>query len=1003
MRNRIDCIACYLRIIYTPCCSPFYKERKHIFLFYKAVFLSFIFLLFPLGSNLVAQSEKPTEKVVKKSITGHIINSFTKEPLENVKVDLLSPDSAFIDSTRTIQDMDDMGTYCYFRFGITHPGKYIIRCSQLHYETCYIPVDIKFHKRESGIFMGTFSMKRELKSSHILKEVTITATKIKFYNNNDTLVYNADAFQLADGSMLDALVKQLPGVVLKDDGRIFVNGKFVSSLLLNGKDLFKDENKLMLDNLPAYMVNKVAVYEKENEWSAPSGTNNKSLVMDIKLKKEYSIGLIGNVEAGEGSKNRYMSRLYAMHFTPHSTLNVFGNMNNLSNNQTPEDGGEWTPSDQFDGLQSRKTAGLNYGIQNKNITAYIRNKIEHIDADNQINTNSVSFLTGGNTYTRSQNVSRNYSTAFSTNGDILLKLNKTYLFLAPNFSYQNYRNHSFNQSGTFSDEPSKYVTSRLLDSLSLPNMGNRLRSITLNRYQQRQLNEGHSVNVGTSFTYKKEIPHTDDIFYIKGNFNYSDAQKKTYSHYRLDYPSTSSSVDYRNQYITTPDRKYDYNINAQYLFRYNLSDRVNINIAPYYKYSQAYHFTDQSYYRLDRLNGWGENSDNALGMLPSTLDYLTTARDSANSYRYHQYDFAHEAGLTFRWDDKLSSTSHLNYYFIIPFRKEKNRLNYQRNTLDTLFSRHVMFFDPSAQINLSTHNSAQTYEFDYDCKSTAPVMTYLVDVTDNTDPLNISKGNSLLKNTHIHTLSFRYSGQLKKQKMLQVNLDWHATQNAIAMGTVYDKSTGVRTTKPDNINGNWNGTFNTEYTTPLDKAQKWTFNTNTGSGFYHSVDLISVEGSTANARSTVNNLSLSETLKLDYHLNEKCQFGAKMNGSWTHSTSTREDFTTINAGNFNYGVTGQVELPWNMQLSSDFTEYSRRGYEVSSMNTNELVWNAKLVKRLKSNISIMLDGVDILGNLSNVQRTVNAQGQTETYYNVIPRYVMLHVVYRLNIQPKKRN
>ena len=131
--------------------------------------------------------------------------------------------------------------------------------------------------------------------------------------------------------------------------------------------------------------------------------------------------------------------------------------------------------------------------------------------------------------------------------------------------------------------------------------------------------------------------------------------------------------------------------------------------------------------------------------------------------------------------------------------------------------------------------------------------------------------------------------------------------------------------------------------------------------------------------------------------------GAKTALNWTHSTSAREDFATINAGNFYYGINGQIELPWNMQFSTDLTEYSRRGYEETSMNTNELVWNAKLIKQVRGNISIILDGFDILGNLSNVQRTVNAQGRTETYYNVIPRYVMLHAVYRLNIKPKNNN
>jgi len=73
------------------------------------------------------------------------------------------------------------------------------------------------------------------------------------------------------------------------------------------------------------------------------------------------------------------------------------------------------------------------------------------------------------------------------------------------------------------------------------------------------------------------------------------------------------------------------------------------------------------------------------------------------------------------------------------------------------------------------------------------------------------------------------------------------------------------------------------------------------------------------------------------------------------------------------------------------------------MNTNELVWNARLAKRyLHGNLVFMVDGFDILGNLSNVRRVLNGQGRTESYYNVIPRYVMLHAVYRLNIQPKKK-
>lgn len=83
--------------------------------------------------------------------------------------------------------------------------------------------------------------------------------------------------------------------------------------------------------------------------------------------------------------------------------------------------------------------------------------------------------------------------------------------------------------------------------------------------------------------------------------------------------------------------------------------------------------------------------------------------------------------------------------------------------------------------------------------------------------------------------------------------------------------------------------------------------------------------------------------------------------------------------------------------------YSRRGYLDKSMNSDDLVWNARLSRSFfKGQLTLLLDGFDILGQLNNVTRTMNAQGITETYSNVIPRYVMLHAVYHFNIIPKKK-
>ena len=165
----------------------------------------------------------------------------------------------------------------------------------------------------------------------------MTATKVKFYSKGDTLVFNADAFQLQEGSMLDALIRQLPGVELKSDGRILVNGKQVESLLLNGEDFFKGNNQIMLDNLPTYMVKDVQVYKKDGALSEMLGQSagDKQMVMDIKLKKQYSIGWIGNVEAGGGTAERYLAKLFGMRFTNHSRLSFYGSLNNVNEFRRP--------------------------------------------------------------------------------------------------------------------------------------------------------------------------------------------------------------------------------------------------------------------------------------------------------------------------------------------------------------------------------------------------------------------------------------------------------------------------------------------------------------------------------------------------------------------------------------------------------------------------------------------------------------------------------------------
>ena len=265
-------------------------------------------------------------------VYGQVQDYVTRQPLVGAKAQILTPDSVLLFEWTTNAHSGVKDTQQAFILLVPKAGDYLLRFSKEGYveRTMAYRVD-KLRKAEPVMLHDPVLLRRKPKET-ALGEATVKATKVKFYMRGDTIVYNADAFQLEEGSMLDALIRQLPGAELKDDGRIMVNGKQVESLLLNGEDFFRKDRSIMLDNLPTYMVHRVEVYEKSGQMSQLVGRDigDKRLVMDVRLKKQYDIGWLGNVETAGGSHERYLARLFALRFTAHSRVSAFANMNNVN-------------------------------------------------------------------------------------------------------------------------------------------------------------------------------------------------------------------------------------------------------------------------------------------------------------------------------------------------------------------------------------------------------------------------------------------------------------------------------------------------------------------------------------------------------------------------------------------------------------------------------------------------------------------------------------------------
>ena len=414
--------------------------------------------------------------------------------------------------------------------------------------------------------------------------------------------------------------------------------------------------------------------------------------------------------------------------------------------------------------------------------------------------------------------------------------------------------------------------------------------------------------------------------------------------------------------------------------------------------------TNNSLYLLNKLSEWSSASSSTgvthpLGTLPSYDEMLTTL-DANNSSHSKTTKYSHDATTIYTissYNDSVSNSFSIR--LATPMQRE--RMDYQRGMqVDTLMSRNTAFINPSIYFSHDLYKRNRGFSVNYDMTTTAPAMTSLINMRDDSNPLFITLGNPHLKNTRTHSFGAGYRDKWHKM-FFNSAINASITENAVASGFIYNKETGVRTVTPENVNGNWNLGMNVNANLALDKDDKWRIMEGLSYNHNNSVDLSGTNASLSAMKSVVKNDYINENLSLTWRPTSKYEFGANGRINYQHSTSDREGFTTMNVYTFNYGARAQLELPWNFQVSTDITMYSRRGYSEESMNTNELVWNARVAKRLlKGKLTIMFDGFDLLGNLSNVQRYVNAQGRTETFNNVIPSYGILHAIYRINV-PKK--
>jgi hypothetical protein len=947
--------------------------------------------------------------VSARRIIGHVVDSKTGEEIDGATVELLSvKDSSFIRGAITSKIKMWGWETSMYKIDVDNNTSYLLKATAIGYKHAYMKVDVEMANRVAEQYVEDIKLEPDEK---VLDEVVVKATKIKMVNKGDTLVFDATAFNLSEGSMLDALIRQLPGCTIKD-GVISVNGRKVSSLLIDGRDFFNGDAKKALENLPAYTVDKVKAYDKEGARSRLVGKDmgDKQYVLDVNLKKQYKHGALGNTDLAAGTHNRYSTQAFAMAYSKKDRLSIAGRINNVSNTGVPGEEDMIANMDNTgNGKLASKILNMDYRHEGATEDDYVSAtaSMGHTDTDMETRTSSQTFLSTGDYYGLSNSQSWGKPSSYSGSFEFSRRPKKQVIRASANMVYSKGRSFGESRSGTFSDNPNG--SQELLDSLFQPLTPERLRSIAINRVRNDRMSLSQSLSANVSLSHNFLLGGEDDgwgnLISVDISGNHRHDKSKIFSLNTIDYFDGSTPRDHRNQFTDAPNNSDSFNGSLNYSRRVSPKDNKNnsLYLSMGYGINYSYASSDNGLYRLDQLAHY-EVSSYPLGLLPSSRAALDSVMDVANSYQSRKHELVQTVtpGLWYTHGDGTRMPMwNVSVGSPIKFRNERQR--YFRE-IDYSKNRHATLWEPNVMVNYHFNDSTgmRFLRFNYATNVTQPDIITLMGIHDDSNPLAVTDGNPNLRNQRNHTFTTNFMiFSMEKQGHFNLDFVYNVIGDAIASRTYYDTATGITHSQQVNVGGNWSLLGNVGYGRSLDKKQRLTLDGNASVNFNNSVDLMQTTAD-GNERSDVRTLSSNLNLSLNYRLDERFSVGLRARANNQYTTSNREGFDKINAWDNNVTLNGTCQLPWDMEVSTDLADRKRSGYNDEQMNTNDVVWNLRLTKRLlKGRLMFAFDAFDILGQLNNTSYSVNEQGRTETWTNSIPRYCMLHAAYKFYLGMKK--
>ena len=919
----------------------------------------------------------------ERLVSGAIIDRDTKDPVEQVTVQLLKTDSTYV--TGAISNEKGL-----FHLNAPENGKYLLKITSVGYKPTVKRVVIE---QDKNLALGNVVVGAD---AIMLKGAVVTAMAQKVTLKEDTFVYNSAAYRTPEGSVVEELVKRLPGAEVSDDGTIKINGKEVKKILVDGKEFMTGDTKTALKNLPTSIIDKIKAYDEKSDLSKVTGIDDgeEQTVLDFNVKKGMNKGLMSNIDLGIGNKNRYSARGMGGYFNSNNRFMLFGNANNTSDRGF-SGGGPRRGFGGGNGLNASKMLAANYNYEEKNKFKFNTSlRWNHSDGDVWSRRSSENFMGSSSSFSNSLN--QNFSRSDSWNGNIRLEWmpdTMTNILFRPSISWTTNDSRSTGISASYNQDPYQYTEDPLSDE-GIEKMDEV--DAVINRQKSVSLSYSKNNNIRGMLQLNRKLNNKGRNVTLRMDAKYTDKDSKSISlqnaHlYLVQNEAGLDSTYQTNRYNLTPSKDYSYSAQATYSEPLWKATFLQFSYKFTYSYSKSDRSTyDFSKYSFDGINpeygAWG----NYLGRLDGELgDY----RDDKLS-RYSEYrNYTHDIQVMMRF---VRQKYNLNFGVMIQPQRSKFIQDYQGKYVDTV--RTVTNVSPTLDFRYR-FSKMSNLRVNYRGTTSQPSISQLLDITDNSDPLNVSMGNPGLKPSFTQNFRLFYNNFVQNHnKGVMTYINFSTTSNSISNKVTYDETTGGRITRPENINGNWNVMGAFMFNCSIDSAGVWNINTDTNLGYNHYVSYLSLDKSQDSQKNTTQNTTWNERLSLSYR-NDWLELSLDGTLAYNHAKNKLQPNSNLDTWQFSYGPSMTLTAPWGTSLNTSLSCSSRRGYSDASMNTDEFVWNAQLSQGfLKGKpLTVMLQFYDLLHQQSTFSRAISSVSRTDTEYNAINSYAMLHVVYRMNL------